>query len=105
MTRQKIERRFYKLGNNIIVDSFAQKILKKIELYAFDSKVKIIKSYIPEKVKLFIENKLTHDTEYLEKKYSFKINFSADEKLIIPEYKIEFLNKSKKIIKHHRKYR
>ena len=34
----------------------------------------------------------------LKKKYSFQINFIADSKLIIPEYKIELLNKSKKII-------
>ena len=32
------------------------------------------------------------------KKYSFKINLIADSKLIIPEYKIELLNKSKKVI-------
>ena len=32
------------------------------------------------------------------KKYSFKINFIADPKLVIPEYKIELLNKSKKVI-------
>ena len=98
MTRQRLREGSINWETILSLDSFAQKILKKIELYAFDSKVKIIKSYIPEKVKLFIENKLTHDTEYLEKKYSFKINFSADAKLIIPEYKIEFLNKSKKII-------
>ena len=30
--------------------------------------------------------------------YSFKINLIADTKLIIPEYKIELLNKSKKVI-------
>ena len=38
------------------------------------------------------------EIQYFEKKYSFKINFFADAKLIIPEYKIELLNKSKKII-------
>ena len=62
------------------------------------NKVKIIKAYIPEKVKLYIENKLSKEIEYFEKKYSFKINFFADAKLIIPEYKIELLNKSKKTI-------
>ena len=43
--------------------------------------------------------KLNKEIDYFEKKYSFKINFIADNKLIIPEYKIELLNKSKKIIK------
>ena len=62
------------------------------------NKVKIIKAHVPEKVKIYIENKLSKEIEYFEKKYSFQINFIADSKLIIPEYKIELLNKSKKII-------
>ena len=41
---------------------------------------------------------MSNEIEYFEKKYSFKINFNADSKLIIPEYKIELLNKSKKVI-------
>ena len=36
--------------------------------------------------------------EYFQKKYLFKIEILSDQKLIIPEYKIELLNKSKKII-------
>ena len=32
------------------------------------------------------------------KKFLFKINFLPDTKLVIPEYRIELLNKSKKII-------
>ena len=65
---------------------------------AFTNKVKITKAHIPEKAKLYIENKLSKEIEYFEKKYSLQINFIADSKLIIPEYKIELLNKSKKII-------
>ncbi len=34
----------------------------------------------------------------LKKKYLFKIELVPEEKLIIPEYKIELLNKSKKLI-------
>ena len=60
--------------------------------------MKIIKAYIPEKVKLYIENKLSKEIEYFEKKYTFKINLLANTKLVIPEYKIELLNKSKKVI-------
>ena len=60
--------------------------------------LEMLLSHIPEKVKLYIEQKLSNEIEYFEKKYSFKINFNADSKLIIPEYKIELLNKSKKVI-------
>tara|TARA_B100000965_G_scaffold225529_1_gene188758 strand:+ start:1812 stop:3623 length:1812 start_codon:yes stop_codon:yes gene_type:complete len=98
MTRQRLREGSINWETILSLDSFAHKIIKKIELFAFDSKVKTIKSYIPEKVKLYIENKLNKEIEYFEKKYSFKIIFLADAKLIIPEYKIEFLNKSKKII-------
>ena len=98
MTRQRLREGSIKWETVLSLDSFAQKIIKKIELLAFTNKVKIIKAYIQEKVKLYIENKLSYEIEYFEKKYSLKIDFLAEPKLIIPEYKIELLNKSKKII-------
>jgi len=98
MTRQRLREGSINWETILSLHSFSQKIIKKIELLAFTNKVKIIKTYVPEKVKLHIENKLTKEIEYFEKKYSFKINFFPDAKLIIPEYKIELLNKSKKVI-------
>ena len=98
MTRQRLREGSINWKTTLSLDSFAQKIIKKIELLAFTNKVKIIKAHIPEKVILFILNKLNKEIEYFEKKYSFKINLIADSKLIIPEYKIELLNKSKKVI-------
>ncbi len=98
MTRQRLRQGSINWETVLSLDSYAQKIIKKIELLAFTNKVKITKAYIPEKVKLYIENKLSKEIEYFEKKYSLQINFIADSKLIIPEYKIELLNKSKKII-------
>ena len=78
--------------------SFSQKILKKIQHLAFTNKVKSIKCFVPEKVKLFIEGNLSEELNYFQKKYSLKIDLLSDEKLIIPEYKIELLNRSKKIL-------
>ena len=98
MTRQRLREGSISWETILSIDSFAQKIIKKIELLAFINKVKVIKAYIPEKVKLYIESKLSKEIEYFEKKYSFKINFIADATLVIPEHKIELLNKSKKII-------
>jgi len=98
MTRQRLREGSISWETILSIDSFAQKIIKKIELLAFTNKVKTIKAYIPEKVKLYIESKLSKEIEYFEKKYSFKISFLADATLIIPEYKIELLNKSKKTI-------
>ncbi len=98
MTRQRLREGSIKWETILSLDSFAQKIIKKIEHLAFTNKVKIIKAYIPEKVKLYIENNLSNETEYFEKKYLLNIDFIADAKLIIPEYKIELLNKSKKLL-------
>ena len=98
MTRQRLKEGSINWETILSLDSFSQKIIKKIELLAFTNKVKIINAYIPEKVKLNIENKFSKEIEYFEKKYLFKINFFSNPKLIIPEYRIELLNKSKKII-------
>ena len=98
MTRQRLREGSIKWETILSLDSFAQKIMKKIQLLSFTNKVKIIKAYIPEKVKLYIENNLSKEVQYFEKKYLFKINLIANTELIIPEYKIELLNKSKKII-------
>ncbi len=98
MTRQRLREGSIKWETQLTLGSFAQKILKKIQHLAFTEKVKIIKSYVPEKVKLFIENNLIEEIKYFQKKYSLKIEIFSDGKFIIPEYKIDLLNKSKKLI-------
>ncbi len=98
MTRQRLREGSIKWETQLSLESFSQKILKKIQHLAFTDKVKIIKSYVPEKVKLYIEKNLLEELKYFQKKYSFKVEVLSDEKLIIPEYKIELLNKSKKVI-------
>jgi ribonuclease E len=98
MTRQRLREGSIKWETTLSLDSFTQKIIKKIELLAFSNKIKIIKAYIPEKVRLNIESRFSKEIEYFQKKYLIKINFLAEPALILPEYKIELLNKSKKII-------
>ena len=98
MTRQRLREGSIKWETQLSIGSFSQKVLKKIQLLAFGDKVKIIKSYIPEKVKIFIEKNLIEELKYFQKKYSFKVEILSDKELIIPEYKIDLLNKSKKII-------
>jgi ribonuclease E len=98
MTRQRLREGSIKWETQLSLNSFSQKIIKKIQHLAFTDKVKIIKSYVPEKVKIFIEKNLLDELKYFQKKYLFKIEILSDQKLIIPEYKIDLLNKSKKII-------
>ena len=99
MTRQRLREGSIKWETQLSLGSFAQKICKKIQHLAFTDKVKIIKCYVPEKVKLFIENNLIEELKFFQKKYSLKIEIFSDEYFIIPEFKINLLNKSKKIIK------
>ena len=98
MTRQRLREASIKWETQLSLSSFSQKILKKIQYLAFADKVKIINTYTPEKVKIFIEKNLIEELKYFQKKYSFEVNILTDEKFIIPEYKIDLLNKSKKII-------
>ena len=98
MTRQRLREGSIKWETQLSLSSFSQKILKKIQHLAFTNKVKIVHSYVPEKVKIFIERNLLDELKYFQKKYSFEIKILSDDKFIIPEYKIDLLNKSKKII-------
>tara|TARA_B100000575_G_scaffold292750_2_gene301989 strand:- start:790 stop:1929 length:1140 start_codon:yes stop_codon:yes gene_type:complete len=98
MTRQRLREGSITWETNLSLESFSQKIIKKIETLAFNNKIKIIKAYIPSKIKTFIDMNFSKEINYFQKKYSYKIELISDSLLVIPEYKIELLNKSKKII-------
>jgi ribonuclease E len=98
MTRQRLREGSIKWETQLSLSSFAQKILKKIQYLAFTDKVKIIDAYTPEKVKIFIEKNLLEELKYFQKKYSFQVRIFSNNEFIIPEYKINLLNKSKKLI-------
>ena len=99
MTRQRLREGSIKWETQLSLGSFSQKILKKLQTFAFTDKVKIIKCFIPEKVRSFIEINFIEEVNYYQKKYPVKIEILSDNNLIIPEYKIELLNKSKKVLK------
>ena len=98
MTRQRLREGSIKWETQLSLSSFSQKILKKIQHLAFTDKVKIINSFVPEKVKIYIEKNLLDELKYFQKKYSFEVKILSNDRFVIPEYKIELLNKSKKII-------
>ena len=98
MTRQRLREGSIKWETQLSLSSFSQKIIKKIQHLSFTEKVKIIKCLIPQKVKLYIEKNFLEELKYFQKKYLFKIELFSEENLIIPEYKIELLSKSKKLI-------
>ena len=98
MTRQRLREGSIGWETNLSMESFALKIIKKIEMLAFTNKIKFINAYIPEKVKLYIDISKKREIEYFQDKFSFKINFFSDPSFIIPEYKINLLNKNKKVV-------
>ena len=57
-----------------------------------------MKITIPEKIKNFLNENFKEDILYIEKKNKIKITFDTNLSLLVPEYKIEFLNKSKKVL-------
>ena len=98
MTRQRLKESSVKWEVNLSLESFAQKVIKKIEMLAFSNKTKIIEASIPEKVKYYLDSYFMNEITFFQKKYKFKIIISSDKSLIIPEYKILLLNKNKKVI-------
>jgi len=98
MTRQRLKESSIKWEVNLSLESFAQKIIKKIEMLAFSSKTKIIEASVPEKVKDYLDSYFGNEIDFFQKKYKFKIVINSNKNLIIPEYKILLLNKNKKVI-------
>jgi len=99
MTRQRLRESSVKWNMTLSLDSFALKIVKKGEELAFSNKAKIANIYVPLKVKTYIEKNFGKEINHFKKKYKLEFNIIADNTHIIPEYKIDLLNKNKKIIK------
>ena len=99
MTRQRLRESSVKWNMVLSLDSFALKIVKKSEELAFSNKAKIVNVSVPSKVKKYIEENLRKEIDYFKKKYKLELDIFPNENLAIPEYKIDLLNKNKKIIK------
>tara|TARA_B100001123_G_scaffold423280_1_gene533280 strand:- start:391 stop:2235 length:1845 start_codon:yes stop_codon:yes gene_type:complete len=99
MTRQRLRESSVKWNMTLSIDSFALKIVKKSEELAFSNKAKIINVNVPLKVKTYIEENLNKEINYFRKKYKMEFNIKSDDILVIPEYRIDLLNKNKKTIK------
>jgi ribonuclease E len=99
MTRQRLKESSIKWNMTLSIDSFALKVVKKAEEASFLNKAKIINIYIAEKIKIYIEDSLAKEINYFKNKHNLEFNIIADKDLILPEYKIDLLNKNKKVIK------
>ena len=99
MSRQRLKESSVKWNMVLSLESFSFKILKTIEELAFSNSAKIINVFIPDKVKENIEKNFNEDLNYFKKKHNFIVNIESEKNLIIPDYKIELLNRNKKFIR------
>ena len=98
MSRQRLRESAVKWKITLTNESFALKLLKTVELKSIINKSKHVKVNVCDKINNFIKENFTEDIKYFENKNKIKIEFVDDNSLIIPDYKIDFQNKSKKTI-------
>ena len=106
MSRQRLRESAIKWKISLTDESFAQKILKIVEIKSVLNKAKFVELKVCEKISNFLKENFIEDLTYFEKKNKIKIDIITDNKLIIPEYIIDFKNKSKKtleLIEHYEK--
>ena len=106
MSRQRLRESAVKWKINLTDESFAQKLLKLVELKTILSKAKFVDVKVCKKISDFLKENFIDDLTYFEKKNKVKIDIITENTLIIPEYIIDFKNKSKKtleLIEHYEK--
>ena len=106
MSRQRLRESAIKWNVTLTNESFAQKLLKTVELKAVINKAKFVELRVCEKICDFLKENFVEDLTYFEKKNKMTIDIVSDQTLIIPEYIINIQNKSKKtieLVEHHEK--
>src|SRR6056300_828008 len=106
MSRQRLRESAVKWKVELTDESFAQKLLKIVELKSVLSKAKFVELKVCEKISDFLKENFVDDLTYFEKKNKMKIDIITDNSLIIPEYIIDLKNKSNKtieLVEHHEK--
>jgi len=98
MSRQRLRESAVKWDITLTSESFALKLIKKVEIKSITTKSKIVKIKVSEKINNFIKENFIENIKYFEKKNKIKIEIISDNSLIVPDHIIEFQNKAKKII-------
>lgn len=98
MSRQRLRESTVKWKVSLTDESFSIKILKIVETKSILNKAKYVELRICEKLSNFMKENFLEDLKYFETKNKIKIDIIHDNSLIIPEYKIDFKNRSKKTI-------
>ena len=99
MSRQRLRESAVKWNITLTNESFALKLLKTVESKSIENKAKFVEIRICNRISSFINENFKNDIEYFENKNKIKVEIIDDNSLIVPDYLINFKNKSKKIIK------
>ena len=99
MSRQRLRESAVKWKVELTDESFAQKLLKLVELESVLNKAKFVELKVCKKISDFLKENFVDDLTYFEKKNKMKIDIITENSLIIPEYIIDIKNKSNKTIK------
>ena len=99
MSRQRLRESSVQWNIVLTLVSFSFKILKLAEEQAISNKIKNVNISVSEKVCENIKEQFDDQLSYCKKKHKLQLNFIYNNSLIIPEYKIELLNKNNKVIK------
>ncbi len=98
MSRQRLRESAVKWEVSLTDESFAQKLLKLVEIKAVLNKAKFVELKVCKKISDFLKENFVEDLTYFEKKNKMKIDIITENTLIIPEYIIDIKNRSKKTI-------
>ena len=98
MSRQRLRESNIKWDIKLSSESFALKIIKLVELKSIESKSKIVKILINQKIKNFIQENYSNDINYFKKKNKINIELISDNSLSLSDYILEFLSKTNKVI-------
>jgi ribonuclease E len=106
MSRQRLRESAVKWKIELTDESFAQKLLKIVELKSVLNKAKFVELKVCNKISDFLKENFVENLTYFEKKNKMTIDIITDNSLNIPEYIIDFQNKSKKtieLVEHYEK--
>ena len=98
MSRQRLRESSVKWKISLTNETYALKIIKKLEIDAIENKAKIVDLSVCEQINNYIKENLSENIKFIEKKNKFKVNIIINNSMIISDYKIEYKNKSKKIL-------
>ena len=104
MSRQRLRESNIKWDIRLSNETFAQKIIKLVELKSIENKSKIIKISANEKISQFIVENYVDDINYFKKKNKVEINIFSNNSLDCSDYIIEFFSKTNKVLEKIEKF-